>query len=192
MTYPDWFSSTESIENFGSFLGHLSESPVTCLQIGVYTGDATKWMCENILTSDDSVLWDVDTWEGSEEPIHKNMDFNDVYKTYTNKNNAFIESKKVIPFIGTSDRFFVEKSNDLLFDFIYIDGDHRALQVIKDGANAFLNLKPGGILAFDDYTWGVGIHKFLDPKPSIDWMLDILEGRIEVLKKSAQVWVRKL
>jgi hypothetical protein len=190
MTYPNWFSSTEALSNFEKFLGGMGGRPITCLQVGVYTGDATEWMANNILGHEDSRLWDVDTWQGSEEPVHKNMDFNDVYKTYTEKNKSFIGSK-VIPFIGTSDVFFAGKPHDLLFDFIYIDGDHTAFQVVKDGVNGFLNLKPGGVMGFDDYTWSLGQSRYLDPAPAIDWILNILEGRIQVLTQSGQVWIQK-
>jgi predicted O-methyltransferase YrrM len=61
------------------------------------------------------------------------------------------------------------------FDFIYIDGSHVAPDVLLDAAMSFALLKPGGILAFDDYDWSPG-H---------------LE-RAECLHRGGQAWFRKL
>ena len=40
---------------------------------------------------------------------------------------------------------------DALFDWIYIDGDHRLAGVRKDTAQAHRALKPGGLMMFNDY-----------------------------------------
>lgn len=39
------------------------------------------------------------------------------------------------------------------FDFVSIDASHRACDVIGDAVLAFRLLKPGGVIAFDDYLW---------------------------------------
>ena len=170
----------------------MANKKIRALQIGAYTGDATNWMCNNILLQDGSMLVDVDTWQGSDEPVHKNMDFDDVYRTYLNKNQAFIETGKVTIFRGTSDNFFGVKPENLTFDFIYVDGDHTAFQVAKDGINAYTALNPGGIMAFDDYLWSLNGDKFLDPSPAIDWILLMLGNKIDLIEKNGQVWIRKL
>ena len=48
-----------------------------------------------------------------------------------------------------SDSFF--SGNVQLYDFVYIDGDHSYEQVRKDIANSWKYLRPGGILAGDDF-----------------------------------------
>jgi hypothetical protein len=63
MTYPNWFESTDAKPNFERNLLPLADKEIKCLQIGAYTGDATKWMVENILKQPHSFLVDVDTWE---------------------------------------------------------------------------------------------------------------------------------
>lgn len=44
--------------------------------------------------------------------------------------------------------------DDGSLDFVYIDGDHRYRAVREDLERAFQKLKPGGILAGDDYSLG--------------------------------------
>jgi predicted O-methyltransferase YrrM len=103
---------------------------------------------------------------------------------------AFYKSRiprNVQTFIGTSDAFF-----DLphpMFDFVYVDGSHETHQVMRDAVNAERVLKPGGILAFDDYMWGGASRNI--PRPAIDAFLRCYEERIDVLEVGLQVWVRK-
>ena len=65
--YPNWFEQTAQY-NFEAFLTPLAgKDDLRFLQLGAYTGDASVWMAQNILTGSDCILIDVDTWEGSQE-----------------------------------------------------------------------------------------------------------------------------
>jgi hypothetical protein len=192
MTYPNWFESTNAKENFERNLSPLANREIKCLQIGAYTGDATKWMVDNILKQPHSFLVDVDTWEGSDEPVHHNMDWKDVYKTYTDKNATAIFEQKVVVMQMTSDRYFAGIGEEQIFDFIYVDGDHTAFAVLRDGSNAYNKLKVGGILAFDDYTWSMSKGDFYDPGYAIDALCHLLIGRVEKIEDNSQLWLRKI
>ena len=192
MTYPNWFESTSARENFERNLLPLADRDIKCLQIGAYTGDATKWMVENILKQPHSFLVDVDTWEGSDEAVHHNMDWKDVYKTYTDKNATAIFEQKVVVMQMTSDRYFAGIGEEQIFDFIYVDGDHTAFAVLRDGSNAYDKLKVGGILAFDDYTWSASKGDFYDPGYAIDALCHLLNGKVEKIEDNYQLWLRKI
>jgi hypothetical protein len=192
MTYPNWFESTDARANFERNLLPLADKEIKCLQVGAYTGDATKWMVENILKQPHSFLVDVDTWEGSDEAVHHNMDWKDVYKTYTDKNATAIFEQKVVVMQMTSDRYFAGIINEQIFDFIYVDGDHTAFAVLRDGSNAYDKLKVGGILAFDDYTWSASKGDFHDPGYAIDALFHLLIGRVEKIEDNSQLWLRKI
>jgi predicted O-methyltransferase YrrM len=187
--YPNWFEYVRP--NFEEFLTPLAgKFGLHFLQLGAYTGDASVWLCKNILTGDQSRLLDVDTWEGSDEEAHKSMDFDDVLRVYDQKTT------------GTPINFFRKTTVDFLtsaltrkiskFDFIYIDADHTTVGVLVDAELAWPLLKSGGIMAFDDYTWG---HDSGDPRLApqvgIDLFLHRHELDYQLLTKNHQVWIRK-
>ena len=98
MIYPDWFTQTAK-PNFEKHLAHLAgQDDLSFLQLGAFTGDASVWLADNILTGKYNLLIDVDTWQGSDESAHKTMDFSDVYKTYLEKVKKYrtVESLSLI------------------------------------------------------------------------------------------------
>lgn len=190
--YPNWFS-VGAQWYFQKHLPQLADKKINALQIGAYTGDATVWMFENFLTHPHSALTDVDTWKGSEEAIHKSFDWQDVEEVYNGKTSQYAQEGKLIKFRGTSDDFF-SASNFLhrQYDFIYVDGDHTAKAVLRDGMNALEVSAPGGIVAFDDYTWRSGKGPTYDPYPAIDALIVAYADEFEVIDKGGQVWLRNV
>lgn len=185
--FPNWFIGQQY--NFENHLTHLAGQPnLKFLQIGAYTGDASVWLCENILTDKTSWLYDVDTWKGSAEQEHEKINFDQVFEYYEERLGIF---KSTIRLKMTSDEYFSGK-NESRFDFIYIDGDHTSHQVGKDAENAWKLLKPGGIMAFDDYRWGEDLKPELTPKPAIDRFLAKYTGEYELLSKDYQVWIERI
>jgi predicted O-methyltransferase YrrM len=186
--YPNWFLGVPS-DNFAQYLQHFKgEDNLHFLQVGAYTGDASKWLLDNILTGKNCVLTDVDTWQGSDEGAHHVMDWSDVEQTYDNKVAAYNNISK---YKMTSDEYFAEHSNGW-YDFVYIDADHTAHAAYTDGANGWRDLKPNGILAFDDYTWGDGLaDQTLAPRPGIDRFLEEHAEQYHLINKASQVWIRK-
>jgi predicted O-methyltransferase YrrM len=185
-TYPNWFTGQQY--NFENHLLHLAGQPnLSFLQIGVYTGDASVWLLDNILTEPTSYLVDVDTWAGSDESEHSNINFNEVMKYYETRTAKY---KNVVGLMLTSDDYF-SSSPMRTFNFIYIDGDHTSHQVAKDADSAWKVLKPDGILAFDDYLWGKDLSPELTPKPAIDRFLAKYTGEYELLSEDYQLWLKK-
>ena len=184
--YPNWFVRQQY--NFENHLLHLAGQPdLKFLQIGVFTGDASMWLCENILTDKTSWLYDVDTWAGSDEVKHEPLNFDKVFEFYEER---IATLKSTVRLRMTSDEYFAG-DNIIRFDFIYIDGDHTAEQVAKDAENAWKLLKPQGIMAFDDYMWGQDMSPELTPKPAIDDFLNNHVGEYNILNKDYQVWIQK-
>lgn len=187
--YPNWFKVTGE-RPFSKYLVEFRDSEVDFLQVGAYTGDATLWLFENVLTHPKSSLTDVDTWRGSEEKAHARMDWTDVEAVYDSRTQRFSADGRLTKVKTTSDRFFAWNSQT--FDFIYVDADHNAVPVLKDGLNAFTFLKPNGILAFDDYNWRSDTDDVMrTPRPAIDTLLRFLESKVSVIEIGSQVWLRK-
>ena len=95
-----------------------------------------------------------------------------------------------------------EKSEDALhhlskhsFDFIYIDGNHHAPNLLLDGLYSFLLLKKEGVIIFDDYNWdgedrfGNKTFKGILPKEPIEYFISIMD--CEVLHLGYQAVIKK-
>jgi predicted O-methyltransferase YrrM len=184
-----WFAD-DGQDNFNMTLKEFDGTPIKCLQIGAYTGDASVWMLANILSHPESKLVDVDTWQGSEEPVHYEFNWYTVEALYDEKTKYGQEERKIIKYKGTSDSFFV--NNREKYDFIYIDGDHTAYGVMKDAVAAYECLNVGGILAFDDYLWSAGLGAIKEPKMAIDAFESVYSDRIQTILRGYQCWFRKV
>lgn len=192
--YPNWFSKTAQ-PNFEQFLRPMSGQPhLRFLQLGAFTGDASEWLLDNVLTHSSSKLCDVDTWEGSKESAHETMDFKDVYKVYQKKIKRF--SGRVWDYRGTTSDFLLHDAGCCdcgghQYNFIYVDADHTTVGVLLDAELSWPLLKSGGIMAFDDYTWGDHYPMHQRPKPGIDLFLLRHSGEYDVLAVNLQYWIRK-
>jgi hypothetical protein len=193
VTYPNWFKQIAQ-HNFEEFLLPLAGKEwLRFLQLGCFTGDASVWMCNNVLTGEHSWLDDVDTWEGApNEPVQEEMNFDDVYNTYLSK----IKGLPVIPNRTTTTAYLLDHDiatmRPSFFDFIYVDAHHTSASAFLDCELSWPLLKSGGLLAIDDYEWlhpdGVEIHA---PKLGIHMFLDRHEGEFDTLKINQQYWLRK-
>ena len=186
--FPNWFEGQQY--NFEAQLNHYKGKPdLRFLQLGAYTGDASVWLCDNILTGEGSFLRDVDTWQGSDEKEHEHIDFKNVHLAYQMKVNG----KPVISYKMTTKDFFENNKAHSLgeYDFIYVDAAHTAEAVYADATDSWELLKSGGIIAFDDYLWGQDLPPHTTPKPAIDRFLEEKQGQYTQLVDSYQVWLLK-
>jgi predicted O-methyltransferase YrrM len=174
--FPNWFKSVEK------YFRHVPNVPLRALQIGTYTGDATEWLMDNC---EIEYLDDVDTWEGSEEKAHDQIDFTSVEDYYDSR----FKDPRITKNKMTSDEFFNRPHRT--YNFIYIDGDHTALQTALDGLNAFKLLEKGGVMAFDDYLWNYNGDPFLEPKRGVDAFLAVCEGQYTIIESGYQLWIEK-
>ncbi len=187
--FPNWFASTPAQENFTNMLAPFKGQPnLNFLQLGAYTGDASVWLMDNILTDSASTLTDIDTWEGSQEVAHESIDFNQVYNFYKNRtekyNNCYHHRLTTWQYL----RFHPD---DFVYDFIYIDADHTAVGTLLDAELSWDLLRVGGLLAFDDYEWNAGKGEEFNPGPGINTFLARHQGEFRVIHKGWQVWLIK-
>jgi len=184
--FPDWFTAYAK-PNFEKYLIPLAGvDNLHFLQLGAYTGDASVWMLENIKPL---MLTDVDTWEGSDEEVHKKMNFSEVELAYDEKVKGRTNKYKCTTFdylFKYSIPGFIE------YEFIYVDADHTAASVLLDAELSWPLLKSGGLLAFDDYQWGADLPASKSPKLGIDLFLERHLGEYEILEQGLQVWLKKL
>ena len=191
MEYPNWFEQYAQ-PNFELVLKDYAGKPdLRFLQLGVFNGDASIWMLDNILTDPTSTLVDVDTWAGSDEDIHKTMDFEDVWQSYLHRVKDY---DNVYPIRTETNHFFNvhQDDGDWWYDFIYVDADHTASGVLNDAVMGWQHLKQGGIMAFDDYTWVADSGLDIDtPKPAINFFYWANQKDMETVLVNSQFWVKK-
>jgi len=187
--FPDWFSAYAK-PNFERFLLPLHKQDyLHFLQLGAYTGDASLWMLDFVLTGEGSRLTDVDTWAGSDEEVHKSLNFENVYNTYLYK-IAEYEDKVSIKRMASTEYLINNRSK--VFDFVYVDADHTAASAFLDAELSWELLRSGGILAFDDYEWGAHLPPSKSPKLGINLFIERHQGEFFALEVGLQYWIQKL
>jgi cephalosporin hydroxylase len=169
----DYFSV--SVPLFERHLGHLKRRPCRLLEIGALEGRSALWMAQHIATHPSASIQTIDAYENPR--LRRNLMGPD----------------------GSRVTFHPGFSVDVLptlpreaYDFVYIDGCHWCINVLEDAVLAFRLLKVGGIMAFDDYllddpAWTQDGR----PKEAIDAFLTVYAGKIDVLERNSQVWIRK-
>lgn len=190
---PNWFEM-DAKEHFEAHLAaRRFPKGARALQLGAYTGDASVWLMENTAFT----LTDVDTWRGSHESAHAELDWAEVEATYDRRTARFRADSHHDP-DGPNPRILKVKSASAEFlreeratySFVYIDAAHDAASVLADGMLTMPLLASGSILAFDDYAWDLGATPLDNPRAGIDKFLEIYGDRFTTLQLDTQVWLQ--
>lgn len=160
-----------------------------CAEIGVWKGDFSELI---LAITSPKKLHLIDPWEfqgefpermygGSVAKSQGDMDliYNDVRKRFGKYDNIFVNR-------GRSEQV-LQEFPDAYFDWVYIDGNHYYDYVIKDLELCFSKVKPGGIIAGDDYAWGEkdgfpvkkAVQDFVDAK-GLERNLEILGSQFMI------------
>lgn len=196
----DWF-----IEDGLTVLNNVdSSNELHVLEIGSFEGKSTIWFLDNILQHQKSTITCVDPW----------LDYSqnqDSLNSYEKKNNEWkmiergikqnflqniIESgysDKVLIRQGFSDKILPSLiTEQKIYDIIFIDGNHTAPYVLMDAIMSWTLLKKGGIIIFDDYTWGLDRPTTLRPKESVDYFMSTFGEYVVELYSNYRKIVKKL
>lgn len=127
------------------------------LEIGSFEGMSACWLCDHVLTGVGAQLTCVDPWNSawSGEKEEGRFDANTAGLP-VEKIKGF--SREVLPCMVVANRSF---------DVIYIDGDHRASEVLWDVVLCWELLARGGVVILDDYLWTDRSVK-IPPRAAID------------------------
>lgn len=171
----EWFTNEEAILKLIEM-----HKPRKMLEIGAFEGRSTCSMMLKAAESCPISYHVVDSWMGGFE--HDGMNFAEIEHRFdANMNEALglcanpvtmhkckgLSHKALSKFI----------SEDTTFDFIYIDGSHKAADVMLDAVMCFKILQIHGLLIFDDYLWGI-TDKYLSPKLAIDNFFNCFDDKL--------------
>ncbi len=168
------------LEVWSRWLKQLSGRPdLRVLEIGSFEGRSAIWFLTELLTHPDSRLVCLDPFvmPGQELRFDHNLDLARATHRIT-KLKGF--SGSVLPTLEAES-----------FDLVYVDGSHRAADVLLDAVLAWRLVKPDGLMLFDDYWWRMDKPLHERPKLAIDLFLELFAGRHQLLLKEYQVLVRK-
>jgi predicted O-methyltransferase YrrM len=192
----DWFtkSTAEFIYYTKQNIKHLSD--IHMLEIGSYEGLSSRWLIDNLLSSDGSTLHCVDTWQGSREHTDPMYDLDNLYDRFMHNMKDHLDSGKCTHQRGrSSDILPGIIAEGKMFDVIFVDGSHVSSDVMIDAVLSYLLLRPGGILVFDDYVWGLDDMEYRNiPHPEIEFIKSsfVSTGKLEVLGLNIMATFRKL
>ena len=173
----DWFGrySAYWVELF-SGQGWRPDVARTVVEIGSYEGRSALWMLENLLQHPRSRLHCVDTFHDREKPdsYWRRFEANVLRSPHAGKVSVSVSAS--LPFLTR----FVASGNRA--DFVYVDGSHRAAEVLEDLVLAFHATRPGGIIICDDYLKGAppGDLTLGSPKLAVDAFTTIYRDRLDI------------
>jgi len=187
----DWFNWAPAVwEQLTPMLSGVAGKR-NFLEIGSFEGRSSVWIAENMMQDGDHLRC-IDTWEGGEEHGEENM--SEVEERF--RANLIVATQKfperlIFQSKGTSVARLAQLQGKTMFDFVYIDGSHKAPDVLTDACMSWPMLKPTGFMVFDDYMWGDPRDALHRPKIAIDAFTNIFGETAEIVHVGYQLVVRK-
>jgi len=182
---PGWFSYEEF---YNSIVTHLPNN-ASVVEIGSWMGKSTNHFVSKVKEQNKKIRFSaIDTFKGSsggwDDSLHKAIlepYDGDLYTEFSN-NSVLMDNFNDITIIKDSSynskNLFLNNSQD----FIMIDAGHEYTEVLSDIDSWFYKLKPGGIIAGDDF----GTNLFQGLTRAVD---EYFYGQVET--REGWVWYRK-
>jgi predicted O-methyltransferase YrrM len=182
----DW--TTPHAATWDAILRDRRDRVVDVLEVGAWEGRSTIfWL--NYFPACRVVC--IDTFAGSAEHHLSHVDHVQTIEQRFDANLARFgsrvrkmkaHSRDALPALGVA---------DARFDFVYLDGSHRTVDVYADACLTWPMIRRGGALLFDDYTW-VGMPDEWDrPKVGIDAFLRAAAGSLHEVHRGLQILIEK-
>lgn len=187
------FSSSWFLANYGKWRWFcrkegLAEKNLRVLEIGSWEGMSAHFFLSHLPLAN---LVAVDTWMGSEEHSVDPQELFARFQENTKEFGSRLDFRRM-----TSDSFFESLRSGELdfepFDLIYVDGGHSFDQVQRDAANAWMAVRDGGFIAFDDYLWEMFPDAPSNPGQAINALLREKQGQYRLVDCTSQVLVQKV
>lgn len=129
------------------------KKPKIVIEIGSWLGASTRLIAQTI--SDESIVYAIDTWKGSNEPAHLNdprVKDNRLFHIFLSNVIQTNLQNKIIPIRMTSMEAYA--AFDGYADLIYIDGSHLEEDVYMDITKWYEKLALNGVICGDDWqSW---------------------------------------
>uniref|UniRef100_A0A6C0JXH7 Glycosyltransferase 2-like domain-containing protein n=1 Tax=viral metagenome TaxID=1070528 RepID=A0A6C0JXH7_9ZZZZ len=166
------------------------------LEIGVYTGTS---LIEIVKRIPNSFGLGIDKWENYNEDnidILQNMEQNNIEKIWNRNIKAAGLENRIKAIKGDSSDILLELiSEKMQYDFIYVDGSHKCLDVALDLHLAWKLLRIGGVMAIDDYMYNadkITEKPYEYPYEAVNHFLEKIGGKYTLIDKDYRVFIERL
>lgn len=181
-------------------LGPFINKPnLNFLEIGTFEGRGAIWFLDNILTNKTSKLTIIDpfimTWEKKfpdKNPLWQDEKVvNEIRERFYRNINSYLDRVEIIEKTSFKALTELNTKHKEIYEFIYIDGSHKASDCLEDMILSLPLLKKGGIMLMDDYKWGKQLPKHFTPHPAIDAFMNIYKEEVKIIAIGNQVTLQK-
>ncbi len=200
----DWFTGNIPIwtEHLARFRGKPS---LQFLEIGSFEGRSACWLLQNILTNPSSKLTCIDLFPSKGQVSEEHRDIfihsptlrDAIPKNVSSEENfdhnikALHAEHRVIKCKGDS-KYVLRTLPSRTYHCIYIDGSHRAPNVLRDMILCWDLLTDDGVMVLDDYLWQMFLDQPLkNPRMGIDAFLNVFQGQYTILHQEYQILLQK-
>lgn len=180
----DWVSA--KIPFWLEAFGEQSSRELEVLEIGSWEGMSS---CFLLRALPKARLTCVDTWMGGDEHQGR-QGLNEIEANFEANIAPFRD--RVTKIRNSSLGFFATTPAEARYDLIYVDGSHRADDVIVDAVQCHTRLKVGGLMILDDYLWRDYDDWRNNPAPAINAFLKMKAGCYEHVLVYHQLILRKV
>lgn len=138
-----------ALTNISNFINNYGV-PNTIIEVGVFEGSTTFWLADQLTPYNPNLkIYAIDPHVGSNDMTE---DFNLIQKNFVHNLNT-CEHKNVTYVQKHSQDGLIDLINQgVQAELIYIDGDHKASEVLTDLVLSWKLLKVGGVILCDDTT----------------------------------------
>lgn len=180
----NWFAHTATW--WGSFFSSYRwprYEQRTILEIGSFEGRSTVWILENLVRHRGDSVVCIDPFTGSpEHAAHQTEDLFDRFRWNIGETGkqAHVRVLRTLSHDGLP-RLLTEGYR---CDFAYVDGSHRAADVLLDLCLTWGLLNLGGVCICDDFLWQppAGGGPLAAPKIAIDAFTTVFSDQIKVVR----------
>lgn len=190
----DWFDY--NIDLWGEKFGNRKSEENHILEVGSFEGASTTWLLDELADDPASTVTVIDAFDtvlSLEASRSGTMPMSDLERRFRENVEKSSNFSKLRVMRGLSRYVLRSMANefDSHFNLVYIDGSHRARDVLDDAVMTWPMLRDGGHMIFDDYRWHKYAAEYDNPKLAIDSFMHSYETEMDVEHRDFQVIVRK-
>jgi len=169
--FHDWFTFSNYYSIIARRLAELRR-PVRIAEIGVLEGAGTSYLCVELMNLGvEFTLFAHDTFALGK---YEHFTFENQLEKFSKQMRQAGCYERVIPIKGDSSlKASIHDDNSL--DFVFVDGNHSFMGLVKDVGAYWNKLKDGGIMGAHDYTpahpavWAFGNELARNPELNVEF-----------------------